>query len=54
MAGKLIAHLVAWYMPDKSPGGGGLENLTVDNAYLLEAQRLRGASLCALRWISAR
>ena len=30
MAGKLIAHLVAWYMPDKSPGGGGLENLTVD------------------------
>lgn len=40
MAGKLIAHLVAWYMPDKSPGGGGLENLTVDSAYLLEAQRL--------------
>ena len=54
MAGKLIAHLVAWYMPDKSPGGGGLENLTVDNAYLLEAQRLhaelerraRGQPLC--------
>lgn len=54
MAGKLIAHLVAWYMPDKTPGGGGLENLTVDNAYLLEAQRLhtelerraRGQPLC--------
>lgn len=54
MAGKLIAHLVAWYMPDKSPGGGGLENLTVDSAYLLEAQRLhaelerraRGQPLC--------
>ena len=54
MAGKLIAHLVAWYMSDKSPGGGGLENLTVDSAYLLEAQRLhaelerraRGQPLC--------
>ena len=54
MASQLIAHVVAWYMPDKSPGGGGLENLTVDNAYLLEAQRLhaelerraRGQPLC--------
>lgn len=53
-AQNLIAHLAAWYMPDKSPGGGGLENLTVDNAYLLEAQRLhaklerraRGQPLC--------
>lgn len=54
MASQLIAHVAAWYMPDKSPGGGGLENLTVDNAYLLEAQRLhaelerraRGQPLC--------
>lgn len=54
MASQLIAHVAAWYMPDKSPGGGGLENLTVDNAYLLEAQRMhaelerraRGQPLC--------
>lgn len=54
MAGKLVAHLTAWYMPDKSPGGGGLQNLVIDNLYLLEAQRMhaelerraRGQPLC--------
>lgn len=39
MAGKLIGHLAAWYIPN-GPAGNALERLTVDRGYLLEAQRL--------------
>lgn len=39
MAGKLIGHLAAWYIPN-GPAGNALERLTVDGGYLLEAERL--------------
>ena len=53
MAGKLIAHLAAWYIPN-GPAGNALERLTVDGGYLLEARRMhaelerraRGQPLC--------
>ena len=41
MAGKLIGHLAAWYIPN-GPAGNALERLTVDGGYLLEAERLHG------------
>ena len=37
MAGKLIAHLAAWYLPTGRPDASGMEGLTVDGGYLLEA-----------------
>lgn len=40
MAGKLIAHLAAWYLPTGRPDASGMEGLTVDGGYLLEAQRM--------------
>lgn len=54
MAGKLIAHLAAWYIPTGRTDLDGMEGLTVDYGYLLEAQRMhaelerraRGQPLC--------
>lgn len=54
MAGKLIAHLAAWYIPTGRTDLDGMEGLTVDGGYLLEAQRMhaelerhaRGQPLC--------
>ncbi len=40
MAGKLIAHLAAWYIPTGRTDLDGMEGLTVDYGYLLEAQRM--------------
>ena len=40
MAGKLIAHLAAWYIPTGRTDLDGMEGLTVDGGYLLEAQRM--------------
>ena len=54
MAGKLIAHLAAWYIPNGRTDLDGMEGLTVDGGYLLEARRMhaelerraRGQPLC--------
>ena len=54
MAGKLIAHLAAWYIPTGRTDLDGMEGLTVDYGYLLEARRMhtelearaRGQPLC--------
>ena len=54
MAGKLIAHLAAWYIPTGRTDLDGMEGLTVDGGYLLEARRMhtelerraRGQPLC--------
>lgn len=40
MASKLIAHLAAWYIPTGRTDLDGMEGLTVDGGYLLEAQRM--------------
>lgn len=40
MASKLIAHLAAWYIPTGRTDLDGMEGLTVDCGYLLEAQRM--------------
>ena len=40
MAGKLIAHLAAWYIPTGRTDLDGMEGLTVDGGYLLEARRM--------------
>ena len=40
MASKLIAHLAAWYIPTGRTDLDGMEGLTVDYGYLLEAQRM--------------
>lgn len=40
MAGKLIAHLAAWYIPTGQTRINGMEGLTIDGGYLLEAQRM--------------
>lgn len=39
-AEKLIAHLVAWYLPNGQTSIASMECLTVDGGYLLEAQRM--------------
>ena len=54
MASKLIAHLAAWYIPTGRTDLDGMEGLTVDGGYLLEARRMhtelerraRGQPLC--------
>lgn len=40
MAGELIAHLAAWYIPTGQRRVNGMEGLTIDGGYLLEAQRM--------------
>lgn len=40
MASKLIAHLAAWYIPTGRTDLDGMEGLTVDGGYLLEARRM--------------
>ena len=40
MAGELIAHLAAWYIPTGQTRVNGMEGLTIDGGYLLEAQRM--------------
>lgn len=40
MAQDLIAHLAAWYIPTGRTSVNGMEGLTVDGGYLLEAQRM--------------
>ena len=40
MAGKVIAHLVGWYIPNGQPNANGMDGLTIDGGYLLEAQRM--------------
>lgn len=40
MASKLIAHLAAWYIPTGRTDLDGMEGLTVDYGYLLEARRM--------------
>lgn len=40
MASQLIAHLAAWYIPTGRTDLDGMEGLTVDCGYLLEAQRM--------------
>ena len=40
MAGKLIGHLAAWYIPTGRTDLDGMEGLTVDGGYLLEARRM--------------
>ena len=40
MTSKLIAHLAAWYIPTGRTDLDGMEGLTVDYGYLLEAQRM--------------
>ena len=40
MAGKVIAHLVGWYIPNGQPNTNGMDGLTIDGGYLLEAQRM--------------
>ena len=40
MASKLIGHLAAWYIPTGRTDLDGMEGLTVDSGYLLEARRM--------------
>lgn len=40
MAARLIAHLAAWYIPNGQPTASGMEGLTIDGGYRLEAQRM--------------
>lgn len=40
MAGELIAHLAAWYIPTGQRRVNDMEGLTIDGGYLLEAQRM--------------
>lgn len=40
MASQLIAHLAAWYIPTGQTRVNGMEGLTIDGGYLLEAQRM--------------
>lgn len=40
MASKLIGHLAAWYIPTGRTDLDGMEGLTVDGGYLLEARRM--------------
>lgn len=37
---NLIAHLAAWYIPTGQTALNGMEGLTIDGGYLLEAQRM--------------
>lgn len=54
MAGQLIAHVAAWYIPTGQPLVNDMDGLTIDGAYRLEAQRMhaelerraRGQPLC--------
>ena len=50
MAGKVIAHLVGWYIPNGQPNANGMDGLTIDGGYLLEGhaeleRRARGQPL---------
>lgn len=61
MAGELIAHVAAWYIPTGQPLVNDMDGLTIDGAYRLEAQRMhaeleraRGGSPYAWRSTSAR
>lgn len=40
MAGQLIAHVAAWYIPTGQPLVNDMDGLTIDGAYRLEAQRM--------------
>ena len=54
MASQLIAHVAAWYIPTGQPLVNDMDGLTIDGAYRLEAQRMRGGSPYAWRSTSAR